>query len=121
MSHVKQSVNLPQIISAFRNGATASRICIAFGLSERRYYELLKRHSEQFDAAKKKRLMNQKKKIKSIQQRHKGPTVDGAIPKKKISSDEKVAHLEKRLELERKKNEQLEELLKIAKEHLGKF
>lgn len=121
MTSSTQPLALTQILSAYRNGLSTSRICRLFALSETRYYNLVKAHKNQFEAAKKMRLMNQKKKIKGVYQVHKGLKVKTVDTDKKITPDEKLERLENRLELERKKNEELERLLKVAQEQLGKL
>jgi hypothetical protein len=121
MQSTKVVVNLPEIIAAVSGGLSASKICVLFGLSETRYYELVRNHSKQFESAKQMRFMAQRKKLKDLKHRQQGPKVEIPKSSKKITSDEKVVHLEKRLEREKKRNEELERLLKIAQEHLGKL
>lgn len=120
-SKSRKPLKIDQILSLYQSGATSSRICLTFGLSERRYYELLKRHSVEFQSVKEIRLMAQKKKLSLLRDLHKGPKVDLVKTKERITANEKLAQLERRLEIERKKNLELEGLLKLAQEHLGKF
>ena len=120
METVRKPLILSQILSMYRNGCRTSRICLTFGLSERRYYELVKRHAQEFERVKKKRLMNQKKKSKTIKELHQGEKVKTFSSSKKITPEERIAELERRLKNEQKKNQQLEALLEVANEFLGK-
>ncbi len=121
METAHNPLKLNDVLLAYKNGDTTSRICITFGLSERRYYDLFKRHLVQFEPLKKMRHMNQKKKSKFQKTLHVGDKVKVTQNISKITSEEKIAQLEMRLEKERKKNQELETLLKVARDELGKF
>jgi hypothetical protein len=117
----KKPVNLDQIVAAVSGGLSSSRICVLFGLSETRYYQMVRNHPKQFEAAKKKQLMAQKKKQKEVKELHQGPKVRPSTPQKRITPEEKVQSLEKQLERQQKENDELRRLLEVAQEHLGKL
>lgn len=109
-----------EILILFQNGESPAKICSVFELSERNYCSILKKYSEKFAAFKEMRLMNQKKNKKHKQRLHLGPVVEVILDGPKITAEERIKILERKLELERKENQQLKDLLDVAKEHLGK-
>ena len=111
---------LKEILQDYINGMSPSSICRKFGLSERNYGSILKQYSAAFGEAKEARSMNQKMRRDLLKKNHSGAPVE-EVKKKKITANEKIAHLEKLLQIEQKKNQELESLLKVAKDHLGKF
>lgn len=108
------------LLIAYRNGLSPSKICISFGLSERGYFDIIKKYPS-FQKSKKIRIMNQKKKRDSFKTNLHGNQVEESKKVKSITPEEKISHLQQKLEHEQKKNKELEELLKLAKEKLGKF
>ena len=111
---------LTGILKAFAAGESPAKICIAYGLSERGYFDLIRKHPKGFLRAKKTRLMNQKKKREKAKTLKQGTPTDPVSKGPKMTTDEQIAKLERQLENERKKNKDLEKLLEIAKEFLGK-
>lgn len=110
-----------KILEPFKQGISPAKICQIVGMSETAYNRLLKRHPELFNKAKKLRLMNQKKKRNLVQTNLHGEKTDSQKNKTKITPEEKIRALEIRLAKEQKKNAELETLLEVAKEYLGKF
>ena len=114
-----EPVLIQKVLICFKNGDSPAKICKEFGLSERNYCTILKKFPNQFEKAKNKRIMNQKKnKLKNIK-----PVLQSVPrPKKtKITDEERIKILERKLELQKKENDELKCLLEVAKEHLGKF
>lgn len=111
-----------KILSAYRNGISPSTICVRFGLSEKNFKDLKLKYADQFNKANKSRAMNQKKirnRLKTNLHGKKVETSKTTAPK--ATDEDRIRHLESLIEAERKKNKELEALLKVAKDHLGKF
>jgi hypothetical protein len=109
-----------KIIRDYGRGISPAQLCRTYDLTEHTFYGILKKFPLKTKAAKAKALLVRKQKHKS------GQLNQTVIPKPeekypKISDAEKIAHLEKMLENEKKKNRELETLLEVAKDHLGKF
>lgn len=110
-----------EILSAYREGTSPSTIAIRFGLSERNFKDIKSLFAQKFKQADRVRAMNQKKKREKLRTNLHGKRVNLPKAAPKATSEEKIKHLEKLLESEQKKNKELESLLAVAKEHLGKF
>lgn len=110
-----------KLLLDYSNGEPAHQICKAFALSESNFYFIISKFPKLYVAAKKKRKkMILKKKKLLMKNKFNGPKVK--VPKKiRSSSAEKIKQLEERLKRERDKNKELEELLRIAKDELGKY
>lgn len=107
------------MLSAYRNGNSPASICRQFELSERNYGSILLKYRVEFAEARECRKMNQKRSRDKLKSSHAGDKVSPR-PSKKITPEDKIEHLESQLDHERNKNKELEELLRIAKEQLGK-
>lgn len=111
---------IDDLLNAYSSGLSPSKICISFGLSERGYFDIVKKYPV-FQKLKKIRKMNQKKKRNSLKINLHGEKVKEIKKTTAITPEEQLIQLQKRLEHEQKKNKDLEDLLKVAKEKLGKF
>jgi hypothetical protein len=109
-----------KILTLFKNGDSPFKICKEYGISEHNFRSIILKYPELFSHAKKIRLMNQNKKRKKIKDLHTGPTVTHSPEIVKITDEDRIKILERKLELSRKENEQLKNLLGVAKEYLGK-
>jgi len=109
------------MIAEFGNGMTIHQICRKFGVSETSYYMLVKPYPELRKIAKEKVIKRKKLEKQKIEMAKKVTKVDIPKKEKRRTDKERIKHLEDRLKRERKKNLDLEKLLKLAKENLGKF
>lgn len=113
-------VLIRKVLICFKNGDSPAKICKEYGLSERNYFTILKKFPNQFEKAKNKRIMNQKKK-KDFTKRKPGLQAKAQPKQSKITAEDRIKILERKLELQQKENAELKGLLELAKEHLGKF
>lgn len=109
------------ILLDYKNGLSPAAICKRTGITEKNYALILKKHSLEFEGLKAMRKSKQKEKRKSDSGRHHDRPATVIESKNKITAEEKLKHLEALLEKEKKKNKDLESLLELAKDHLGKF
>lgn len=112
-----------KVLVDYRNGLSPAKICYQYGLSEKNYRTILEKYSPAFKRVRRIREMHQAKARELMKKnRFKGNKVksDGQRSKK-MTAEEKIKHLQRQLENERKKNQELETILEVAKEHLGKF
>jgi hypothetical protein len=107
-----------EMLQMFGEGSSVRDICMKYGLSETGYYFEVGNYPVLQKAARRKR-----ERLKRIDELKKPKPKKAIIPTKAKSfrsTEDKVRHLEDRLQREKAKNAELEELLKIAKESLGK-
>lgn len=109
-----------QMIAAFCNGRTVHEICKDFGVSEAGYYALVKPFPSLRKVAKEKVRKRKQREKQQIEMNKKTTKVNIPKRKKKRLPQERIKHLEDRLKREKQRNVELEKLLKIAKESLGK-
>ena len=109
------------ILLDYQMGLSPASICKKFDLSERNYGSIVKRHAVEFKKLRTMRSSKQKEKNNAARGKHQSVPSSLSVQKSKITPEEKIDHLESLLEREKKKNIELEELLRLVKERLGKL
>lgn len=110
-----------KLLSAYAKGHSCWQICNDFGLSETSFYAIICLYPKLKVDAKKRRDKFLSKQKLLMKKKSKEPKVKTVKKRKRTSSEEKVKQLESRLKREQLKNQELEKLLKVTKEVLGKY
>ena len=109
-----------KVMKSYSKGYPDSKICFEHGISGNNLYKILSKYPELKEKAMANRKKNQKKRKRSIYDSIGTPVSEKVMDTKKMTDKEKIAHLESRLQNEKKRNKDLETLVKAVKEELGK-
>ena len=109
-----------QIFKCYENADTTGKICLKFGMGDMHLTRVLNDYPERFLGAKSIRRANQeKKRVMFMKKKYDGPKVK--VPEKIKKSPPSIEKLQKKIDSKDQRISELEKLLKIAKEELGKF
>jgi len=105
----------------YERGDSPGKICINLGISKHNYESILKKYPKDKEDAMKIRMMNRQSMKEHLGIIKSGTPLQNPVSYDRTSPEEKVKLLKDQLARQRKKNVELEKLLKIAKAELGKF
>ncbi len=109
------------ILQSYAKGLSCWEICNTYGLSDSSFYEIINKYPEVKKASKIRRDKILRKKRQVMKKTSKKDQVKLPRRQAKLSDAEKIKQLESMLKQERSKLKEMEALLEVANETLGKY